>query len=135
MTETTQEATEAPAERAGKIKLPTGQQWIDALHAVGVDTDALLEKFEAELNTYIQKLPPEGDPERDRILAELDPVTRALVEAGEPIHVRLDSLAQMVDSSITTVQWTQLVTLAANELVELFKTKRSKTRKKALSMA
>lgn len=116
------------------IKLPSGEQWLEIFRKAGVDIDAFLSRLEAEIDSYVQKLP--DDPVlRQAILEQLDDETRRIIEAGDPLHIRFDTLTSLLRDSITSEQVRGIFYIAVQELAALVKTRKSPIKKRGIRMA
>lgn len=116
------------------VKLPTGAEWLEIFRKAGVDVDGVLRQFEAEIDSYVQKLP--DDPVlRKQILDQLDEETRRIIESGEPLHTRLDSLTSILRNAVTAQQVQAMFYMATEQLVQLIRTGKSAIKKRGTRLA
>ena len=94
------------------VKLPTAEQWMEVFKQAGVDTDGLAAKNKAELESY------------------------GVSKTGDPIHVNIDRVAQIIRDSMAGAQQLQAIgALAATELKDLVLTGKSKVKKRGTRLA
>ena len=116
------------------VKLPTGAEWLEIFRQAGVDIDGVLRAFEAEIDSYVQKL-PEDPVLRKQILDQLDEETRRIIESGEPLHTRIDSLTSILRNAVTSQQVQAMFYMATEELVKLVRTGKSSIKKRGTRLA